>query len=125
MAHGDYDCCAVCDRKLNYNEDASTKEEICPKCAVNMTLATGQRITTPDALIGWIGTATTEQLDEARIVECFYRNPVDDAVTARRAALTNDASDASAVASTVPEGSHGSDWSGAHVSDGGWTGRQV
>jgi hypothetical protein len=27
--------------------------------------------------------------------------------------------------STVPEGSHGSDWSGAHVTDGEWTGRQV
>ena len=33
MAHGDYDCCAVCDCKLSYNStNPYTKEEICVDC---------------------------------------------------------------------------------------------
>ena len=36
MAHGDYNCCAVCDSKLEYSNDAQTKEELCSWCAVNL-----------------------------------------------------------------------------------------
>ena len=37
MAHGDYDCCAICDDKMYYaGFAATTKEEICDKCLKNL-----------------------------------------------------------------------------------------
>lgn len=51
MAHGDYNCCAICDRKMEYSNSASTKEDLCASCAVNVSMMFGQKITTPEAFI--------------------------------------------------------------------------
>ena len=33
MAHADYDCCAICDSKMDYNAfESTTKEKICEEC---------------------------------------------------------------------------------------------
>jgi hypothetical protein len=91
MAHGDYDCCAVCDTKMAYSHDATTKKEVCSECAVSLYVATGERITSGDALVDWItrtGTAAVAILDHAGYSKCYYTNPVDDAVNALRDART-------------------------------------
>lgn len=37
MAHGDYDCCAICDVKMDYAPyTATTKESICEECLINL-----------------------------------------------------------------------------------------
>jgi hypothetical protein len=84
MAHGDYDCCAVCDRKMAYNAwEARTKEEVCPACAVALTKH-GVEAWTSEQLVGWITSAPPA--DVLRILAavyyrpCFYGNEVDDAV---------------------------------------------
>lgn len=85
MAHGDYNCCAVCDSKLAYSFDAATKEEICADCAVSLHEATGVRITTPDDLIAWLrvnGAAGVAVLQRIGFSECVYTNPVDQAYRA-------------------------------------------
>lgn len=92
MAHGDYDCCAVCDRKMAYNSgDARTKETLCPECAVDLAVATGRKILTGGQLIQWIeqaGAAVAVPILNAMGYEfCFYGNEVDQAVTRARASL--------------------------------------
>ena len=37
MAHANYDCCAICDMKIDYaGMNAETKEELCPDCQVRL-----------------------------------------------------------------------------------------
>ena len=39
MAHGDYDCCAICDCKIKYNGfDSLTKEKICESCLIGLRI---------------------------------------------------------------------------------------
>jgi hypothetical protein len=36
MAHGDYNCCAICDSKMEYSNYAETKNNICSNCVCNL-----------------------------------------------------------------------------------------
>jgi len=44
MAHADYACCAVCDRKLYYSHNAPTKEEICQECTAAKALGADEAL---------------------------------------------------------------------------------
>ncbi len=84
MAHGDYHCCAVCDRKLDYaGDDARTKEDVCTDCIRSVLAETGVLVTTGDELLAWITTAPVAAVGALDIRPCYYRNPVDDAVKAK------------------------------------------
>lgn len=37
MAHGNHHCCAICDRKMAYSQNAKAKKSICSKCAIKLT----------------------------------------------------------------------------------------
>jgi len=88
MAHGDYDCCAICDCKLNYNPYlAKEKEDICTDCLKKLrdkeVALKGRTILTVDELIEWIneeGLEAVKILEEIGFSECYYVNDVDAAV---------------------------------------------
>jgi len=44
MAHGDYMCCACCDAKIYYRENASSKEMLCERCAKKISDIVGKPI---------------------------------------------------------------------------------
>ncbi len=81
MAHADYDCYAVCDRKLSYaGFDSETKKEICPSCLKKMR-AEGMNILDPEELVEWV-----KSHDQPEIVDklarvgfkfCYFPNDVD------------------------------------------------
>ena len=83
MAHADYDCCAVCDRKLSYSNDANTKAEICPFCLSNLHQE-DVLVYTPYEFIEWIitheDTIVKDVLLSIEFRFCFYPNNVDDNV---------------------------------------------
>jgi hypothetical protein len=85
MAHGDYNCCARCDSKLSYSSYATTKEEVCADCALDLLELTGERITSGDHLAAWImrDDVSNAQVVTLGISPCFYGNPVDDAIKHR------------------------------------------
>jgi len=85
MAHGDYDCCAICDGKMVYKGfgEASHKKSICTSCLVKLR-DMGLHIITVDELIEWINKTpkdtVVEILKKLRFRACHYKNEVDDAV---------------------------------------------
>src|SRR3990167_10198812 len=80
MAHGDYECCAVCDSKQGYvgfNDDF--KSDICPECRQS------SGIPTVTGLLKKINTFTNKTklkkwLKEIGMSECWYQNDVDDLI---------------------------------------------
>lgn len=88
MAHADYDCCAICDSKMSYNNGGGeTKEQLCAECAVDFALETGEKVTTGDQLVAWIS-----RNDDAKVIavlkklgyqRCYYHNAVDGLITMR------------------------------------------
>ena len=87
MAHGDYNCCAICDSKLDYNaSDARTKEEICTYC-LHKLRDNGLNVLDVAEFIEWIETTElkvlTDTLKKIGFSFCCYSNPVDDAVLKR------------------------------------------
>lgn len=79
MAHADYDCCALCDSKLNYNSDAETKKTICGSCVANLARK-GVIAGTVDELLAWMratppATVIATLSDLIRV--CYYTNDVD------------------------------------------------
>ena len=82
MAHGDYDCCAICDSKQGYSNDSETKEEICSYCVAGMA-ENGIIVRNVNALISWMGSENPEKVREilgkVGFRKCFYHNRVDDA----------------------------------------------
>lgn len=83
MAHGDYDCCAVCDKKLSYSRDAQTKDEICPSC-IKVLVNLGVQVFFPDELIEWVQDTDPVRvklvLSEVDFCFCHYPNSVDKVV---------------------------------------------
>ncbi len=84
MAHGDYNCCAVCDRKLDYiGWDAKTKEDICSDCLKSFRDVEIPALDVGE-LINWVNeTEPAQVLAKLAICgfsKCFYDNPVDKAV---------------------------------------------
>ena len=87
MAHGDYNCCAVCDCKLEYaGWDATTKERICEYCLEKLQQM-NLPIVTVKQLIEWIENeepeTLREKLKELGFRACYYKNDVDEAVRQR------------------------------------------
>ena len=81
MAHGDYNCCAVCDSKLEYSNDAQTKEELCSWCAVNLA-QDGVFVHDVDELKKWMKETNplvvVTVLTKNHFSTCYYKNEVDD-----------------------------------------------
>ena len=83
MAHADYDCCAVCDTKMNYSHDAEAKTSICTDCLRSLH-ANGVMVYETDDLISWMtandNTAKrkVQILKSVGFTECHYGNDVDD-----------------------------------------------
>lgn len=86
MAHGDYDCCLICDCKMNYSHDARTKESVCTSCLHRMRHM-GTIILTQDELIDFIKQKSDEEsikwLNEVGYRVCFYGNTADDYIITR------------------------------------------
>ena len=84
MAHADYECCAVCDTKINYNSDARAKEHICTDCLKTLH-ANGVMVYDGAELLEWMQNddnvpgRKAQILKSAGFYECFYTNDVDDA----------------------------------------------
>ncbi len=82
MAHGDYSCCAICDCKLCYGEDA-TKEELCTDCLKNIRDKGYSFLDVYELLAGLrampIATAK-ELLTSLGYRECYYLNEFDESV---------------------------------------------
>ncbi|HEY9462834.1 MAG TPA: hypothetical protein VIR54_07075 [Vicinamibacterales bacterium] len=84
MAHGDYNCCALCDCKMDYANDATTKEEVCVDCMKALHSA-GVMVYTGAELEAWIKAnpaVARDLLPALGFYECFYANPVDEAFRA-------------------------------------------
>ena len=83
MAHGDYNCCAVCDSKLEYSNDSNTKARICSDC-LKALRNLGLSILDTGELIKWIEISETavvkDILHRADFSFCYYDNEVDAAV---------------------------------------------
>lgn len=90
MAHGDYDCCALCDSKLNYNAwEARTKEDLCTGC---LKVLHGLDIMVYDGeeLHEWIRSHGAEEVVGKlgpHINQCFYDNLIDRAFAEHVAVL--------------------------------------
>jgi len=82
MAHADYDCCAVCDKKMAYKgaAGANTKEEICGKCTANLA-EHDVIVHNIRELINWIVTEDNDEVEgilrSVGFSKCHYPNGVD------------------------------------------------
>lgn len=81
MAHGDYGCCAVCDKKLRYG-DYPSKYQICPEC-VGALAQHGVVVTSPATLLAWMKVNDPDMvltiLHAVNFKPCCYGNDIDDA----------------------------------------------
>lgn len=87
MAHADYNCCAVCDCKLDYNAyDARCKQDICTNCLKDLRDVGAMVLDVPE-LMAWIASDPylADKLKRVGYSKCFYENEVDDAVAKRLA----------------------------------------
>jgi len=86
MAHADYHCCALCDKKLEYASNgfynAKTKEDLCTDCQKALH-EHGVMVYDGSELADWIGREDAERVAEVfsgvRYRMCHYDNPVDKA----------------------------------------------
>lgn len=86
VAHSDYNCCAICDRKLEYaGFNATTKERICESCLVELQTRK-LPIVTVAQFIDWVKGIDKDMLrstlKDLGFRRCYYSNDVDDAVRA-------------------------------------------
>ena len=83
MTHADYDCCAICDSKLRYSNDASTKGELCSSCLKGLR-SHGLNIIDVSELIEWIKSndkgTVSKILQAVGFKFCCYLNDIDDLV---------------------------------------------
>ena len=86
MAHADYNCCAICDSKMDYSWEATTKEEICEECLKNIK-ELGLKIENIDDLKEFIKETDYKTLKETLIKLdygfCCYKNEIDELVIKR------------------------------------------
>lgn len=87
MAHADYNCCAICDSKMDYNGwCATTKEEICEGCFIDI-IRLGLKIKNIDDLKEYIKTGEYSEVKENLLKLgfsfCHYSNEIDDLVSTR------------------------------------------
>ena len=84
MAHADYNCCAICDSKMDYaGFESTTKEEICEECLKNIK-ELGLKIENIDDLKEFIKETDYKTLKETLIKLdygfCCYENKIDELV---------------------------------------------
>lgn len=84
MAHADYHCCAVCDKKISFGGfGATTKEQICSECVANLA-EKGVIVHNVEELIEWIKTEEPKKiatiLRDVGFRFCHYYNIVDEMV---------------------------------------------
>ena len=86
MAHADYNCCAICDSKMEYSEDAQTKERICLDCLRKLRSLKLDILDVPE-LLQWIESHSTSEVEIALrsmvFSFCYYPNAVDKLVRAK------------------------------------------
>lgn len=85
MAHGNYDCCAICDCELDYS-DAEAKEVFCPNCKAilrryGINIKNNWDI---DTFMKWVNGTDVETVKKVLIEMsfrvCYYNNAVDEVV---------------------------------------------
>lgn len=81
MAHGNYNCCALCDCKMDYTGwEATTKEEICENCLKNIK-ELDLNIANIEELKDFIEYGDYEKIKELLLKcdfsFCFYGNEID------------------------------------------------
>lgn len=76
MAHGDYDCCLICDCKMSFSYDARTKEEVCTACLKFMR-DRGEILLSQEEVIEFLKARDDESalkwLNEVGYSPCYYR----------------------------------------------------
>lgn len=87
MAHGNYNCCAICDDKMGYaGWEAETKEEICEECLKNIKKL-NLNIENIEDLKTFIRETDYKTLKETLInlgyCFCYYGNEIDELVAIR------------------------------------------
>lgn len=86
MAHANYNCCAICDSKMDYSWEATTKEEICEECLKNIK-ELDLKIENIDDLKEFIKETDYKTLKETLIKLdydfCCYENKIDELVVKR------------------------------------------
>jgi hypothetical protein len=92
MAHGDYNCCMICDEKMEYGGD-ETKERPCIYCLDRMR-ELGDILLTPDEMLSKLDTMPRTEalawLHNLGYSTCLYANPIDNKL-ARLGLLAKDA----------------------------------
>jgi hypothetical protein len=80
MAHGDYNCCLICDRKMEYNPyEASTKESPCIDCIEKMRNS-GMVVLSVEEMkkaVDEKGDDAIKWLHEIGYEHCYYDNHID------------------------------------------------
>ena len=81
MAHGDYECCAVCDSKMGYDPDCDSKNVLCSSCAVDLAQK-GVFVHNVAELMEWMEKTpcpyvVTDTLQSVGFRQCLYPNAVD------------------------------------------------
>lgn len=86
MAHGDYECCACCDERGHYDDDAAAKDWLCASCACELARR-GVYVHNADEFLEWVKTAEVARMCQVLIElgfrQCYYGNKIDRTVTAR------------------------------------------
>lgn len=87
MAHGDYACCFICDRKCYYDPHADAKDDLCTDCCSNVALHFQKPVTYPAKFLeeteGYDKDQLKALLDKLGYKACFYGNDFDLAITER------------------------------------------
>lgn len=81
MAHADYNCCAICDCKMNYAGGyAETKDKLCPEC-IERSAALGHLCVRPEQVVEHVKTlddaAALVWLNAMGFDPCYYENDTD------------------------------------------------
>lgn len=83
MAHADYNCCAICDCKMEYSNDASTKKTICTDCLKSLRSSEINALDTNE-FIEWAKSVNkTELIKKLKAIgyeKCFYPNEFDEEI---------------------------------------------
>jgi hypothetical protein len=82
MAHANYECCAVCDKKVYYAfGDVYAKDVICTNCVVELALR-GVFIRNVHELHEWMEKESPEKvleiLEQVGFKKCHYWNEIDE-----------------------------------------------
>lgn len=76
MAHADYNCCAICDSKMEYSYESATKEDICEYCRERTGIATVRQLR--EKLLALSYEDRIKFAKEIGINKCCYSNDIDD-----------------------------------------------